>query len=239
MARTRELSCTLAVQGAEIVSGGAIGIDTAAHRGALDARRETVAVLGNGLDEPYPARNRPMFAEIVRSGGALLSPFAAGEPLARANFPRRNRVIAALADVVVVIEASVHSGSLYTASAARSYGRFLCACPGSPGTELLLAQGAHPVGSARDVWDVLSGVVKAAEVCAPAQGSDEEQALRALDLAVPHTAEWVGQVTGVGVLRAARALTALELEGFSLPTQGGRYVRSILGERALPPISIL
>lgn len=239
MERARDLACELARQGALVVSGGALGIDAAAHRGALDAAALTLAVLGNGLDAPYPARNRPLFAEIVQKGGGLCSPFAAGEPILRAHFPRRNRVIAALADVVIVVEASIHSGSLYTASAAKSYGRVLCACPGTPGTQFLLAQGAYSVGSAKDVLGAMSGLRTDAALGAPLVDSDEALALSALDLTTPRSPEWVGARTGVGALRASRALCALELEGFAIPTAGGRYVRSILGERALPPIGTL
>jgi len=120
-AAARALAADLAGCGYAVVSGGAIGIDAAAHRGALDAGGETVAVMATGLDIAYPARNRPLFGEIVATGrGALLSPFPLGVPPRRYRFVRRNRIIAGLADAVVVVEAGLASGSLYTAAATRA-----------------------------------------------------------------------------------------------------------------------
>jgi DNA processing protein len=142
VATAARLARELAAAGLAVVSGGAIGIDAAAHRGALEAGGITIAVLGCGLDIAYPARNRRLFAAICASGGALVSPYAMGVPPRGYHFVRRNRIIAGLADVVVVVEAGLASGALHTAMAARQYGRVLCATPHTPGCEQLIAEGA-------------------------------------------------------------------------------------------------
>jgi len=219
--------------GALVVSGGAVGIDAAAHVGALDAGGQTVVVLGTGLDAPYPSRHRPLFERIVAGGGALVSSFQPGVPLRRWHFPRRNRVLAGLADAVVIVEASPSSGSLYTAQAAREYGRVLCACPGTAGTEALLSQGVALVESAADVFAALAGRPRRVEPDAPLVGSDEALALAALDYARPRDAGSVAVLAGVAQNRAARALCALELEGLALSVPGGRYVRAVVADKVL------
>src|SRR5262249_26427301 len=110
----RGLAAALAERGAVIVSGGAIGIDAAAHEGAGG---RTVAVLATGLDRPYPARHAGLFAAIVAAGGALASPFPDGTDVRRWQFLRRNEVIAEMAEATIVVEARARSGALHTARA--------------------------------------------------------------------------------------------------------------------------
>jgi DNA processing protein len=154
---TRELAAASVRGGLTIVSGGALGIDAAAHRGALDAGGSTFAVLGCGVDVVYPDRHGPLYADIVATGG-LLSEYPLGmRPFAR-NFPRRNRIIAALAETVLVVEAGFGSGALITARDARALGRRLLAVPGTPGTDELLASGAaRAVHDADDLAGALAG----------------------------------------------------------------------------------
>ena len=142
--------------GALVVSGGAIGVDAAAHRGALRGGRElaTVAVLGTGVDVAYPRRHAGLFREIA-AAGCLLSMFPPGTQARGWHFPRRNHLMAALADAVVVIEAQADSGSLITALAAQRLGRRVLAFRGSPGTERLLSSGAQLVRSIEDVLRAL------------------------------------------------------------------------------------
>jgi DNA processing protein len=230
-ARAHDLAMGLAERGALVISGGAVGIDAAAHVGALDAGGKTVVVLGTGLDAPYPQRNRPLFERIVAEGGALVSSFQPGVPLRRWHFPRRNRVLAGLADAVVIVEASPSSGSLYTAQAARDYQRVLGACPGTAGTEALLSQGIAVIETADDVFAALAGLPRLVHPDAPLVGSDEALALAALDYARPRDAGSIGTLAGVGSARAARALCALELEGLALSVPGGRYVRAAVADR--------
>ncbi|MEO6952093.1 MAG: DNA-processing protein DprA [Polyangia bacterium] len=140
-----------------VVSGGALGIDGAAHEGAVAAGAPTVVVLGTGVDVVYPLRHGPLFAEILASRGALVSPFPAGTAALPGRFPTRNPLIAALSRAVVVVEASARSGSLGTGQAALTQGTHLYCRPGSAGCDLLLARGARPASSLESLVAALFG----------------------------------------------------------------------------------
>jgi len=147
--------------GVGIISGGAIGIDAASHRGALRAKAPTVAVLGSGLDNLYPKDNLKLFEDIIANDGAVITEFPFGmEPLAE-NFPRRNRIIAGLSTVLVVVRAAKRSGSLITASQALNQGITVFSVPGniddrlSGGTNELIRDGAIPLLSPMEVVDEL------------------------------------------------------------------------------------
>jgi DNA processing protein len=159
---------SLAESGLTVVSGLALGIDAAAHRGALAAAGGvTVAVIGTGIDRIYPAANETLAREIA-ARGALLSEFPLGTPPIRHNFPRRNRLIAGLAQGVLVVEATLNSGSLITARLALDAGREVFAIPGSihsplaRGCHRLIRQGAKLVETAEDVFEELRGRLGAA-----------------------------------------------------------------------------
>jgi DNA processing protein len=145
-----------------IVSGLALGIDAAAHRGALNGGGVTIAVMGTGVDVIYPAAHAALAEAIVKGGGALVSQFPDGTAPKRHNFPARNYTIAALSDVVVVVEAAEGSGALITAEAALDLHKEVMAVPGSVfspqsvGTHGLLRDGAGLVQNARDVLAVLN-----------------------------------------------------------------------------------
>ncbi len=158
MNRAHALARHLAPRGVHVVSGGALGIDGAAHRGALAGGGATTVVLGTGIDVPYPARHASLFERVVEAGGALVSMFPRGAGPRRGCFVRRNRLIAALSDVVVVVEADLRSGSLSTARAAYELGKIVGACPGSPGCDRLLAAGAALIESVDDVELALDGM---------------------------------------------------------------------------------
>lgn len=151
----------LALQGLNLVSGGALGIDAHAHKAALSLRMPTIAVLGSGLLRPYPAHNKQLFADIVDAGGALVSMFNLTTPPIAHNFPARNRIIAGLCNGCVVIQAAAKSGALITATMAMHQGRTVMAVPGrfddrlSDGCHALIAQGATLVTSAHDVLEAL------------------------------------------------------------------------------------
>jgi DNA processing protein len=161
----RSLARDLAAAGAEIVSGLARGIDAEAHRGALEAKGRTVAVLGSALDRVYPPEHEDLARQITERGGALLSEFPLGTGPRPHHFPQRNRVIAGLAQAVVVVEAKERSGALVTARFAGDQGREVLAVPGHPteplaaGTNALLRDGAALVRSARDVAEALGLVI--------------------------------------------------------------------------------
>ncbi|HKE17400.1 MAG TPA: DNA-processing protein DprA [Kofleriaceae bacterium] len=231
MALAREVAAELAAGGALVVSGGAIGIDSAAHLGALDAGRPTVAVLAGGLDAPYPPRNRPLFDEIIERGGTLLAASPPGTAPQRRFFVARNAVIAGLCDATVVVEAQAASGSLHTARAALRYGRMVAAVPGSPGCEALLAGGAAVVESAADLLSARAGRPRQPTARLPEPGSREALVLDALDGRAPSTGPAVAARSGLGLREATRALVGLELEGLALALPGQAYLRSPLAER--------
>jgi DNA processing protein len=160
------LATDLATAGAVVVSGLALGIDAAAHEGALAGRGCTLAVLGTGVDVVYPSSNAGLAARILDSGGALVSRFPDGTPPRRPHFPLRNGVIAALSDIVVVVEAAGNSGALITAEAALALGKDVMAVPGSifsplsVGCHQLLKDGAALVQNARDVLSALGATLE-------------------------------------------------------------------------------
>jgi DNA processing protein len=220
-----------------IVSGLASGVDAAAHRGALDAGAATIALLGTGIDIAYPAANRVLGARIAREG-LLLSEYALGEPPQPHNFPRRNRLIAALSRGVLVVEAALHSGSLITARLAAELGREVFALPGSihsplsRGCHRLIRDGAKLVETAQDVleelrWPAAPAPDTAAGPCAPAapgQPADRAALLQALghdpvgiDTLALRTQRDAGTV--------AALLLELELERRVERLPGNRYQR--------------
>ncbi|HQZ01506.1 MAG TPA: DNA-processing protein DprA [Thauera sp.] len=185
----------LAAQGFTIVSGLASGIDTAAHRGALSAGPEaasTVAVIGTGIDRIYPARNAALAREMVASG-AIISEFPLGTPPLQHNFPRRNRIIAGLAQGVLVVEAALNSGSLITARLATESGREVFAIPGSihsplaRGCHRLIRDGAKLVETAEDVVEELRGRLGTALPAAAKPGRAPKRAAAIAPPASPQT----------------------------------------------------
>ena len=160
VANAERFARAFSAAGLTIASGLALGIDAAAHRGALDGAGSTVAVLGCGVDVVYPQRNADLY-HLVAARGALVSEFPLGSPPLAANFPRRNRLISGLARGVLVVEAALASGSLITARLAAEQGREVFAVPGSihsplsKGCHALIKEGAKLVESAQDVLDEL------------------------------------------------------------------------------------
>jgi DNA processing protein len=156
-ARATEIAAALARAGRFVVSGGALGIDGAAHRGALEAGGITFAVLGCGVDVVYPQRHAKLFEQIVVTGG-ILSEYPPGSPPRPGCFPVRNRIVAALADAVVVVEARPWSGALITARLAVEQGQMLIAVPGSAGTDQLIASGqASAADSGEEILRCMAG----------------------------------------------------------------------------------
>lgn len=163
----RDMSRSLAAAGVCIVSGMALGVDGAAHTGALDAGGATIAVVGTGLDRVYPRRHLALAHRIAQSG-LLVSEFALGSSPSPANFPKRNRIIAGLSQGTLVVEAALASGSLITARLAAEMGREVFAIPGSihapqaKGCHALIRQGAKLVETAQDVLEDMRALTSAA-----------------------------------------------------------------------------
>src|SRR6185312_11313433 len=166
MGMAERLSSDLASRGLVIVSGMARGVDTHAHRGALNGKGRTVAVWGTGIDVPYPRDNRRIAEAIVDSGGALVSEFPIGTFAAPQNFPIRNRIISGLSLGVLVVEAGEYSGTRITARCALEQGREIFAVPGnvtnrnSWGPNTLIKQGAKLTATWEDVWEELPAEIK-------------------------------------------------------------------------------
>lgn len=164
------LGADLAQAGWAIVSGLALGIDAAAHQGALKGEGMTVGVIGSGLDRFYPEENRALAREIVQKGGAVVSEFPFGRPADTTTFPIRNHVVAALVRGVVAVEAPIRSGTLITTSIAADLGRTVMAFPGridnrmSAGCLQLIRDGATLVRNADDVLEAVQGFLPPKEV---------------------------------------------------------------------------
>jgi DNA processing protein len=227
----RELASRLARVGVSIVSGGARGVDAAAHEGALEAEGHTVAVLGTGVDVVYPAGHRDLFERIVAAGGALLSEQPDGAPGWKANFPRRNRIVSGMSDAVVVVRAGEKSGALVTADWARSQGVPLFAVPGDVRDELsagpiaLLRRGARVAASAEDVLAALGlDAPGPRQVELPALGAGESALLAALGRR-PRHADDVARAAGLGAGAALAGLLSLEIEGLCEQRPGHYFLR--------------
>ena len=161
LTHTREIAAELAQTGVCVVSGLALGIDAAAHTGALDGGGRTVAVLGGALDKPYPQENEPLMRRILESGGSVVSEYAPGTPPSRYSFLQRNRIIAGMSLGTLVTEGPRRSGALNTATRTLENGREVFALPGnvdSPGAQLpnmLISEGARLVTGAADILSAL------------------------------------------------------------------------------------
>lgn len=157
-----EFSRNLVKKGFGIISGLALGIDASAHKGALSAGGNTIAVLGNAIDDVYPVENKGLSDRILKSGGAVISEYGPGKAIEKGNFIERNRIISALSIAVLVIEAPVHSGALITARTGGEQGKDVFVVPGSvdnpnfEGSHKLIRDGAILVGSVEDILEDLN-----------------------------------------------------------------------------------
>jgi DNA processing protein len=225
--------------GYTIVSGMALGIDAAAHVGALAAGHGTIAVVGTGLDRVYPRGNRDLAHRIVESG-LLVSEFPFGTPPLQPNFPQRNRIIAGLSLGTLVVEAALQSGSLITAAQAADANREVFAIPGSihspqsRGCHALIKQGAKLVETAQDVIDELEGLFAAVPPAAPAPASepalsnDLDPVLRAMGYE-PIGLDALLARTGLATGALSARLLELELAGQVARLPGGTYQRRASG----------
>jgi DNA processing protein len=234
-----ELALELARAGVVIVSGLALGIDAAAHRGALNAPGTTLAVMGTGVDIIYPAAHTALAEAILAGGGALVSQFPDGTAPRRHNFPARNYTMAALSDVVVVVEAAQGSGALITAEAALDLHKEVMAVPGSVfspqsvGTHALLRDGAGLVQNARDVLavldlrrEVLDDPLQAPKHLGIRLPPERDGILSHLSDVLALNASELARKLELPIAEVLGRLTALELDGRVRRHQGG-YVRAL------------
>ena len=226
----RALGRDLAIAGVPVVSGMALGVDSAAQSGALDGGGLSVAVLGGGPERPYPPSKARLHARLLERG-LVLSELPPGARPRRWTFPARNRIIAGLADLTVVVEAAERSGSLITADLALKLGREVAAIPGpvlSPrasGTNALLRDGATLVRGAEDVLDALYGAGNA-PIARRTHGAALEPELAELLEAVADGRDSVAALAAGSLDRADAArigLTELEIRGLVTRRPGGRY----------------
>ena len=229
----RELARGLAAAGLWVVSGLALGVDGAAHEGALDGGGATLAVLGCGLDHPYPVAHLDLREQMVSAGGGLLSEHPPGTAPRKSHFPRRNRLVAALSGAVVVVEAAARSGALITARLALDQGREVLAVPGSiyeprrAGCHRLLREGAGLCESTTDILAALGLAVASPEAAAlPPLEGPAARVWQALDDAEPRDAGAVCIRVGLDVATVAGALMALEVAGRARRLPGAGFVRS-------------
>jgi DNA processing protein len=233
-----EFAKTLAELGLVIVSGLALGIDGAAHRGALAGGGKTIAVLGSGPDLIYPPQHRELAAEIVNCG-ALVSEFPPGTQVRAKHFPRRNRIIAGLALGTLVVEAARQSGSLITARFALEQGREVMAIPGAihnpqaKGCNALIREGAKLVETVEDVLEALNLLPSAVPALDARSNSlapkselsqDYRDLLSKIDFA-PTPIDRLVEITGLSPQELASMLLVLELEGYIATAPGGGYQR--------------
>lgn len=246
LTHTREIAAELAQTGVCIVSGLALGIDAAAHTGALDGGGRTVAVLGSALDKPYPQENEPLMRRILESGGSVVSEYAPGTPPSRYSFLQRNRIIAGMCLGTLVTEGPRRSGALNTATRTLENGREVFALPGnvdSPGAQLpnmLISEGARLVTGAADILSALviepkdapkDAQAAVAPMEAPAErkphipgGLDETQrAICAALLAGEADFDALCAVSGLESDELGALLIEMEMDGLVTPLAGTRY----------------
>ena len=180
----RAIAGALAERGIAVVSGMASGIDSCAHRGALEAGGGTIAVLGTGVDICYPRENA-LLKEAIQSRGLILSEYPPGTPAARYHFPQRNRIISGMSELTIVVQARLRSGALITAELAADQGRDVLAVPGNIdsqyniGTNQLIREGVQAVTSVNDVLEYL-GLPRAGQRPMPSLSESEAQIYRLL-----------------------------------------------------------
>ena len=235
----RSIGSELASVGVQVISGMARGVDAAAHWGALDAGGTTAAVLGCGIDVCYPAQHGRLRAAICTSG-CLLAEEPPGTPPLKHHFPKRNRLIAALALAVVVVEATPQSGALSTARWAADLGREVLAVPGSirspqsEGTNQLIRDGARPYLGFADLLDAVPDLPPLIPLSAAPKGSSRAPSRLAPELAeilsrmgtTPVHPDQLAATLGLSAAVVASRLGSLELEGAILSLPGGRVART-------------
>jgi DNA processing protein len=213
------LAFDLAKRGVVVISGLALGIDAVAHRGALEAGGTTIAVLGNGLPDIYPATHKDLARQIAERGGAIISEYEPGVSARQYQFLERNRLVSALSDAIIIIEAAARSGTLNTAGHALEQGREVFVVPGnitsplSAGCNTLLKQGAHPVTCASDVLEVIAPHLLKAQSILPLGNTPLESKLIELLQSGVRDGDQLQQESGAAPSEFNQTLTMMEITG--------------------------
>ncbi len=235
----REIASSLARHNICVISGLARGIDTAAHRGAIEGGGSTVAVLGSGIDRIYPSENKKIFHQICQQG-AIISEYSPGTAPHAGHFPARNRIISGLSEGVLIVEAAHKSGSLITADFALEQGRDVYAAPGSAynphcqGSLHLLKQGAILTTDTSDILDNLN-IDELSMQQLPATKydvtrlSEKQKILYDILLPTPLHLDQLAQQSGLTPMDVSAIVLHLELEGLASSLPGGRYIRGFAG----------
>ena len=230
----------LGAAGVTVISGLALGIDSAVHEGTVRAAAQGMAVLAAGPDRAYPRQASRLYRELIATGGAVVSELPPGTSVRRWMFPARNRVMAAIGELTIVVEAAERSGSLITAEMASDCGRTVAAVPGpvnswrSSGTNLLLIDGATPVRGAADVLEHLHGAGApsiAAATAGPPLAPVEATVLDALERG-HGTADAIAIALGIAGTDVTAALARLELAGYVDMDFAGTWARTLLNPPA-------
>jgi DNA processing protein len=220
---------TLSSAGITVVSGLARGIDGAAHKGALHRQGGTIGVLGSGIDICYPVENSRLFEDMAKEG-AIITEYTLGESPLRHHFPERNRIIAGLAQGVLVVEASAKSGSLITARLALDYGREVMAIPGRvydeayKGANNLIKQGAKLVEDIGDIVNCCFPGIQFSTKSAIDINQDEDYIYTLMGIGRTHVDELI-EKSGLGAKKVMAILTRLEMKDMVRPIPGGFYIR--------------
>jgi len=229
-ATARAFARALSDAGLTIVSGLALGIDAAAHRGGMEGRASSVAVIGTGIDVVYPRENVALAGELI-SRGCVVSEFPVGTPPVPGNFPRRNRIISGLARGVLVVEAARQSGSLITARSAVEQNRDVFAVPGSihsslsKGCHWLIREGAKLVEDAADVLlelGLANPATEAGRARAPRDAGECDPILEAMGF-TPMSMDEISERCGLEAAALAARLSQLEIRGRVCSLPGGRF----------------
>lgn len=215
---TEKIVSGLAQAGYVIVSGMALGVDTFTHEATLQEQGKTVAVLGCGIDKPYPATNTNLFKKIVDSGGVVLSEYMPGKPPLKQHFPARNRIISGLSQGILIVEGNIRSGALITARDALEQNRDVFAIPGpifgesSSGTNSLLKMGANLVTGAEDILDFYGYSKKQKKTCSKPANEAETIIFSTLESGEKHIDEII-KLSGKESHFINSTLTMMEIKG--------------------------
>ncbi len=216
---THQLAYELARKGVVIVSGLALGVDSIAHRAALEAGGTTIAVLGNGLPKIYPSTHKALAEQIIRSGGAVISEYEEGTPPIGFRFLERNRIVSGLADAIIITEAAARSGTMSTAGHALEQGKEIFVVPGnitsplSAGCNALLRQGATPVTKVEDILEAIAPDLLQPQSMLALGDTPAETAIITLLQSGIRDGELLQQKSQLEPQEFAQALTMLEING--------------------------